>query len=369
MTMTVDAKDFPDLVIVEEGEGFLLKYMAAVAGIALLFWLLFLRSLPVIPLRSFGIPAGIHAGEVGSWLTMEGGDLTVMIFQWAQLGYISIEPNRRERVWFHKRMDMGNERSPFEVRIFRQLFGSNEMVEGTGSRYARLWHQVNNTVDGADQITTGGVGVRGVFRGIAVLASALSGAAMGQNMIEEGYWQLALMMALAMAGIIMGWKIQSAALCLHRRRKDALPVGILCAGLWIIGAIVCDSPLGGLFSVGIQILAGIFAAWGGKRTKSGWQVACQLMGLRHWLTGMKRNKVLEEMERNPDFFFELAPYALALGAESGFAKRFGRRIMPQCGYLEAGRSEKRTAQEWAYLMRQTAEKLDNGAKRIKQYRR
>ena len=369
MTMTVDAKDFPDLVIIEEGEGFLLKYMAAVAGIALLFWLLFLRSLPVIPLRSFGVPAGIHAGEVGSWLTMEGGDLTVMVFQWAQLGYLRIAPDKRDRVWLHKRMDMGNERSPLEVRMFRQLFGNNEMVEGTGSRYARLWHQVNATVDGAEQITTGGVGARGMFRGIAVLASALSGAAMGQNMIEEGYWQLALMMALAMAGIIMGWKIQSAAACLHLRRKNPLPVGLLCAGLWIIGAIVCGRPLGGLVSVAIQILAGIFAAWGGKRTKAGWQVACQLMGLRHWLTGMKHQQIQEELDRNPDFFFELAPYALALGAESGFAKRFGRRIMPQCGYITAGRAEKRTAQEWAFLMRQTAEKLDNGAKRIKQYRR
>ena len=369
MTMTVEAKDFPDLVIIDEGESVQLKYMAGVAILALLFWMVFLRSLPVIPLGGQGIPAGIHAGEVGSWLTMEGGDLTVMIFQWAQLGYLRIVPDKRDRVWLRKRMDMGNERSPFEVRIFRQLFGNNEMVEGTGSRFARLWHHVRGTVEDAEQITTGGVGARGVFRGIAVLASALSGAAMGQNMLEEGRWQLALMMALAIAGILMGWRIQSAAACLHLRRKNPLPGGILCAGLWIIGATFCDRPLGGLVSVGIQILAGIFAAWGGKRTRAGWQVACQLMGLRHWLTGMKRNKVNEEMERNPDFFFELAPYALALGAESGFAKRFGRRIMPQCGYLEAGRSEKRTAQEWAYLMRQTAEKLDNGAKRIKQYRR
>ena len=86
-------------------------------------------------------------------------------------------------------------------------------------------------------------------------------------------------------------------------------------------------------------------------------------GLRHYLTSIKHQTIQEELDRNPDYFFEMAPYALAMGAEDGFAKRFGRRIMPQCGYLEAGRSEKRTAREWAYLMRQTAEKLDNGAKR------
>ena len=370
MTMTVDAKDFPDLVIIDEGESIQLKYMAGVAILALLFWLVFLRSLPVIPLGGHGIPAGIHAGEVASWLTMEGGDLTVMIFQWAQLGYIRIVPDKRDRVWLHKRMDMGNERSPFEVRIFRQLFGSNEMVEGTGSRFARLWHHVRGTVEDAEQITTGGVGARGVFRGIAVLASALSGAAMGQNMLEDGgYWQLALMLGLAMVGSLMAWKIQSAMACLHRRRRDALPGGIICAILWLIGAVICGCPLAGLISVGIQLLAGIFSAWGGRRTFSGWQMACQLQGLRHYLTGARRHEIKKELEMDPDYFFEMAPYALAFGVENGFAKRFGRNIMPQCSYLDAGRSEKRNAREWAYLMRQTAEKLDNGAKRIRQYRK
>ena len=97
-------------------------------------------------------------------------------------------------------------------------------------------------------------------------------------------------------------------------------------------------------------------------------MACQLLGFGHYLTGIKRQQIQRELDWNPDYFFEMAPYALALGVENGFAKRFGRRIMPQCGYLDAGRSEKRTAQEWAYLMRQTAEKLDNGAKKMNQYR-
>lgn len=370
LTTYVSAEGFPELVIVEEEENMYLYIMGGVAAFALLFWLLFLRSLPVVPLRTNTAPAGIHAGEVASRLTMEGADLTMMIFQWAQLGYIHIAPDKRERVWLQKRMEMGNERSPFEVKVFQQLFGRNQMVEGTGSRFARLWHQVDSTLDNAEQITPGGIGARIVFRGIAVLASTIAGAAMGQNMLEDGgYWQLALMLGLAMVGSLMAWKIQSAMACLHRRRRDALPGGIICAILWLIGAVICGCPLAGLISVGIQLLAGIFSAWGGRRTFSGWQMACQLQGLRHYLTGARRHEIKKELEMNPDYFFEMAPYALAFGVENGFAKRFGRNIMPQCSYLDAGRSEKRNAREWAYLMRQTAEKLDNGAKRIRQYRK
>ena len=364
LTMTVDKAQFKDLVIVEGEDMTHLYYMIAAAVAALVFWVVFLRSLPVVPWRTYGVPAGIHAGEVASRLTMEGADLTMMVFQWAQLGYIRISPDRRDRVWLHKRMEMGNERTPFEVHTFRQLFGQNEMVDGTGSRYARLSLQVRGTLDCADQITLGGLGGRVVFRGIAVLACTLCGAAMGQNTGLTGYWQIAAMMALAMAGSVVGWKIQSGTASLHLRSRDALRSALLCAGLWILAAMIFGRTRAGLVSVGIQAVAGVFAAWGGRRTRSGWQTACQLLGLRHYLTGMKRYQVQYELDRNPDFFFEMAPYALAFGAEDGFAKRFGRRIMPQCGYLDAGRSEKRTAREWAYLMRQTAEKLDRGAKRL-----
>ena len=370
VTMSVDGEAFPELVIVEENENEHLIYMGYTAAAALVFWILFLPSLPVLPLRTKTAPAGIHAGEVASRMTMDGADLTMMVFQWAQLGYIHISPDKRDRVWLHKRMEMGNERSPFEVKTFRQLFGRNRMVDGTGSRYARLWRQVNAVIDDAPQITRGGLAARYVFRGIAVLASALAGAAMGQNMIEEGtYWQLALMMGLAIVGSLMAWKIQAGAVCIYKRCRDALPGGIVCAVLWLIASLICGDFRAGLLSVAIQFAAGMFAAWGGRRAKGGWQMACQILGLRHYLTGAKRREIHAALEMNPDYFFEMAPYALAFGVEDAFAGRFGRAIMPPCGYLDAGRDDKRTAREWAYLMRQTAEKLDRGAKRMSQYRK
>ena len=366
VTMDVDAEGFPELVILDENANTHLYIMSGVAALALVFWLIFLPSLPVWAWRTRNVPAGVHAGEVASWLAMEGGDLTMMVFHWAKLGYIHIAPDRRDRVWLHKRMEMGNERTPFEVRIFRQLFGRNQMVEGTGTRYARLWHQVHATIDRADQITRGGLGARVVFRAIAVVASTFAGAAMGQNFIEAGgYWELALMMGLAIAGTVMGWKIQSAAACLHLRRRDALPVGLVCCALWMIIAVAFQHPVAGGASVVVQILAGIFAAWGGRRTKVGRETACWIQGLRRYLVGAKSYEIRDELERDPDYFFEMAPYALAMGVEERFAKRFGRAIMPQCCYLDAGRSEKRNAQEWAYIMGQTARKLDDSAKQIR----
>ena len=369
MTMQVEQEAFPEVVIAEEGSYDHLIYIAVVAGAAWLFWLIFLPGLPVFSRRSVDAPPGIHAGEVSSRVNMEGADLTAMIFQWAQLGYIRISPDRWDKVWLHKRMEMGNERTPFEVRTFRRLFGQNQMVDGTGSRYARLWHHVNSTMDRGWQISRGGLWARGVFRAIAVPVSALAGAAMGQNLYPAGGpWQMALMCAMALVGCLTAWKIQAGAVCMYRRRQDAVPLAVVCSLVWILAGLLLDHPWAGLMSVGIQFLVGIFAAWGGRRPRESWELACRLLGLRRYLISARPNEIRDALEQNPDYFFEMAPFALAFGVEDAFARRFGRDIMPQCGYLDAPRSENRTAREWAYLMRQTAEKLDNGAKRINQYR-
>lgn len=370
LTMRVTQAQFPELVIIENEENLHLYAIAGLTGITWLFWLIFMPSLPVFGKRRNAPPAGVHAGSMGSWLTLEGGDLTMMVFQWAQLGYIRIVPDKRDRVWLHKRMEMGNERSAGEVKIFNQLFGRNRSVEGTGSRYGRLWHSVRGTVERREEIILGGTGARGIFRFLAMLVSMLAGAAMGSNFIpEEDPMQMALMVTLALVGGYTAWKIQAGTMKLHLRQRQAVPGCIICCLVWMAAGIVTDLPITALSSTLVQLLAGVFAAWGCRRTKSGRQIACKVLGLRHYLKGIKRDEVKEEMNKNPDYFFEMVPFAMAFGVENAFARRFGRRILPQCGYLEADRASKRTAREWAVLMRQTAAKLDGAARKANSYRK
>ena len=370
LTMTVTQEQFPDLVIIENEENLHLYAMAALTGIAWLFWLLFIPSLPVFGKRRSAPPAGVHAGSVGSWLTMEGGDLTMMVFQWAQLGYLRIVPDKRDRVWLHKRMEMGNERSAYEVKTFNLLFGRNRSVEGTGSRYGKLWHTVRGTIERREEITRGGLGARGVFRFLAMLVSMLAGAAMASNFIpEEGPMQVTLMVTLALVGGYTAWKIQAGPMKLHLRQREALPGCLVYSLLWIAVSIVAGRPIAGLASTLVQLLAGVFTAWSGRRTKSGRLTAVKVLGLRHYLSGIKRDEVKDALNNNPDYFFEMVPYAMAFGVENAFARRFGRRILPQCGYLEADRASKRTAREWAVLMRQTAAKLDAAGKKANTYRK
>ena len=125
-----------------------IRYMLIAGGIALLYWLNFLRCLPLIRTRRTTPPEGMTAGEVGTRLNLAGADLTMMVLSWAQLGYILIHLDDNGRVMLHKRMDMGNERSNYEVKIFKSLFGSRRVIDGTGYQYARLCRKVAASVPG-----------------------------------------------------------------------------------------------------------------------------------------------------------------------------------------------------------------------------
>ena len=369
MEMVVTQDQFPDLVIVEEQAHLHLLVMLGIAAGALLFWMIFLRSLPVFGIRRTMPPVGIHAGELGSYLTMEGGDLTMLVFHWAQLGYIRISPDKRGRVWLHKRMDMGNERSDFEMKIFHRLFGKNSSVDATGSRYGRLWDSVRQDMNNAALITTGGRNARGFFRFLAMLVSTAAGVAMGMNLELESYWAYAAIGGLALLGCFTGWKIQAGTMKLHLRHRQAVPMCIACCIVWICVGILTERAPAALISVAFQLLAGLFTAWSGRRTKGGRRMACKIMGLRHYLKGIKREEVKEALERDPDFFFQMAPFAMALGVDYAFAGRFGSRLLPPCSYMDADRSLRRNAHGWAYLMRITAEKMDNAGRNAKQYRK
>ena len=106
-----------------------IQYIIAFAVLALLYWILTLRTWPVFRMQTTTPPEGITAGELGCRLTLSGGDLTMMVFSWAQLGYLYIALDDRGRVLLHKRMDMGNERSKFENSIYKMLFSNRSTVD------------------------------------------------------------------------------------------------------------------------------------------------------------------------------------------------------------------------------------------------
>ncbi len=320
------------------------------AGLAMVYFFLTLMPKFYRHGRSYTPPEGITAGEVGCCLTGSGTDLSMMVLSWAQLGYLQLEMDKRGRVLLHKRMEMGNERSYHEGRIFQILFGRRDTVDATATHYTRIYRKVAGRSPLQSQLYTPRSGDTRIFMGLCCLAGLCGGIQLGASSV---IW----MILLGLAALVLSFGIQSGCKCIPLRSKLPLLVAIGCGCVWILLGVMLDD-LGRVIPMVIfQFLAGIFAAYGGKRSQLGQRVLTQLLGLRHHMLHTGSFELQQLQVKNPDYFYELIPYALAMGIDRQFARRFDHRHpLPECLWLRG--APPMTAIKCAARLRRIADVLD-----------
>jgi len=364
LVMQVPEDMFPGkLYIAREGNPEIVP-MSICAALALLYWIIFMRTLPVFR-RERSLPIeGLTAGDLGSRLTAAGVDLTMMVFTWAQLGYLRIRVDRKGRVILEKRMDMGNERTDFEIKTFRSLFSRSDYADATGGQYARLCRYVSETISGVKEMYTKRAGNTAIFRILGCGISIFCGICFAMNIGKSDIIHTMLSIIFGILGAVTAWGIQGGMYKIHVRGKIPLYVGGVCGLFWIGLGIVSGQWVMALIVVAGQYLIGLLAAYGGRRSDLGMYNASQILGLRHFLRKLDANKLERLLENNPDYFFDMLPLAIALGVDTKFAKAFGNMRMPECHYLLVSRNDKRTAAEWALIVRKIADRMDKRQRRL-----
>ena len=152
------------------------------------------------------------------------------------------------------------------------------------------------------------------------------------------------MAVLGIVGLQLCWFIQSGMDCLHLRGKASLKLGLVSAALLLTAAFLCSSPAYGLGAVAWNLLAGLLAAYGGRRNENTARIATEFRGLRRHMRKAGRNELQRILSSNRNYYFELAPYALVLGLDKPFAAKFGNARLPACTWLVSKHST-RTAPE------------------------
>ena len=363
MTLVVDGALFPDAMVEKalfsgwDGAALVL------AALAVLYYLLTL--LPGFPRRSrcYCAPDGISAGEVGTCLTGCGTDLTMLVMSWAQAGYIRMELDLKGKVLLHKRMEMGNERSQFEINCFRSLFGSRLTVDGTGYHYAKLCRKLQGKSPLRPQLFLPRSGNPRIFTMLCCAAAGCSGVSLAVFMVESAAGQVLLGMLFAILCTGAGFVIQRCGKYLPLRDKGPLLLALLCGGLWLLVGYLSGGSMV-LPMVVFQFLSGFAAAFGGRRSELGKRSLSQLRGLRRYMLRCDSYELQRLLQANPNYFYELAPYALAMGVERKFAKRFGKVRLPDCSFLVTPLQVDMTPVKWMERLRQAADALNQRQKKL-----
>lgn len=319
--------------------------------LAFAYWILFLRNLPTWPRRRPQAPEGYTAGELGGLLHLQGGDLNMMVFTWARLGYLQIRMAPNGKVTLHRQMDMGNERSAFEQRCFKQVFGRRDTVDTSTYRYGAIYQYVGKLTPNLSSMVQAKSGNLLVFRALAAVAGMFCGVSVAIGLSAGAALQWFLVIVFGALALLSCWHIQLWATHLFTADRRPLWLALGLCALWL-GL----SAAAGLFSTGIamviwQLLIGILVALGGRRTLAGRQAMGETIGLRRYLKTVPRDQLQQICQSNPDYFHQMMPYAMALGIDKRFAKQFGKLPIGQCPYIFTGVDSTMRATQWRELMR------------------
>ena len=351
MSLLVSEEMFPQKRITPPNFQTVNTLTAVFLVLALVYWIFFLRNLPTFPTTRPTPPEGYNAGELTGLLHLQGGNLNLMVFSWAQLGYLSIHLERNGRVCLYRQMDMGNERSGFEQRCFQQLFGRRNTVDASTARYGEIYTRIQKTKPNLAALAHPKSGNLSVFHGLAAIGGMFYGVSIAIGLSSGAVLQWLLVLVLGALSFVSSWYIQRWAVNLLTpdRRPVWLALG-LCGGWLGLSAIAGLLPMGfGL--VLTQIFAGLLASLGGRRTLAGRQAMGEALGLRRYLRNVSPEQLRQICQANPEYYHQMAPYALALGVDKAFAKQFGKLPIPQCPYIFTGTDSTLRATQWCSLMR------------------
>lgn len=358
MLLPVSTEMFPREPVRQQTIGTMEIIMIVLGALALVYWVLFLRCAPFWGRRSATPPHGFTAGEIPCALSGSGGDLTMMVFSWAQLGYILIQLQSNGRVILHKRMEMGNERDPYEVRVFKSLFSKRNYVDGTGVQYANLCRKVANTPGDVRDLYRKSTGEPKIFRALCAGIGVFGGISLANAIVGDAALGFFLVFVLAVLGGASAWLIQGWCKGLHLRNRLHLFAALGLCGVWLLIGLAAGNVTVAACAMGAQLLGGLLWAYGGRRTFTGRQMANQILGFRRYLRKLTPKDIQQLLRTDPDYFFTMAPYALMFGVSRHFAKVFGGRKLPSCHYLTTGRDGPRTAADWMLLMHKAVSTLD-----------
>ena len=325
--------------------------MGICAALALIYWMLTMRCLPRFGVRRPTVPEGICAGQMGAYLIRRTAELPLMVLQWAQLGYLIIHMDENGRVFLHKKMDMGNERSTFELRCFRDLFGRKQMMDVSSRRFQAVCEKCAAMSRRQSNGYRNPKGTAKLFRLLSALVGMFAGVAMGDSIATNHYWRPILMGSIGAVCVLLCWILQEGMGSMHLRGKASLKLSAVVGALLLIGGAFCGCTGYAVGALLFNLLAGLMAFYGGRRTDNGIRIYTEILGLRRHMRRAGKKELQRILSSNRNYYFELAPYALAFGIDKAFAERFGNARLPACTWLVSG-IDSRTAPDWYRQLRE-----------------
>lgn len=331
--------------------------VAVLALLAVGYWYIFLRNPSLsVPLRPLP-PDGAGAGELPMLSGRGDAELALQVMQWACLGYLTVHRAGRERIVLRQHMTMGTERRRREQAFFAQLFARNSICDGEGVRFGHLAQRYAQGTRSAWQRrlyakSSGSPLILQVLAALAAGAAMLGAASEGLMPSSARAWLLVLLTVGGIVGGILAQEGFTAAARLQRKLiLLAVPAAMLAAG-WLWGGFL---PV--LLAVALQAFAALATLRGGRRSAAGRENLAQILGFQRYLQHVNANQLRSQLQRDSQYFYQMLPFAEAVGQGKTFAAKFGRTPMEPCAWFACAKPPA-TAADFYQLFHDTLHRME-----------
>lgn len=305
-------------------------------ALALLYWLVFLRNLPILPKRQAMPPEGGNAGEIPYVLTDRKPDLALMVIQWASLGYLTLTRTKRGNIYLTRQIDMDTERKRFEVEIFDTLFARDEHCDLRSAEYlkARRLCGERTREFWRDRVYDPKAGAPWILRLLALGAGLALCLACFDLWVASKSWRWFLIVPMTLLGGLACMAVQElGGFLLRRHSLRTAFLGLLSAALLLILGRKGGLSALSLLNLALQLAVGLLLRCGGRRTTEGAALAAELLGYRRWLLSASAEQLQSNLAADPQYFYRVLPFADALCAGRMVAATLDRFRMEECGWL------------------------------------
>lgn len=332
--------------------------MLLVLLLLMVYWRLRLRTPRLEVSPRLLTPGGLLACQLSQMLDGGTCDVAVLVLEWANLGYLTIQSSKKGYVILTRMIPMGNERSKAEQRLFTRIFATGNRVAATPGRFsaaaARFRAASRRSLNRVIFDRKGG---NVVFLQIPCrILLAIGTGYIAYSLLPDGSAFLFLAVLIGIVGFLYSIYLHDAlAKWVSLRRFSPRTLGLLLVALLIL-------ILGLMSGAFLEAATGLFAccfsaiatASGPRRSQRGRDLLMQTRGLKLFYRKVSWQQLQVITGRNDRFFQAQYPKAAALGVDKAFAARFERLPTPRPEWLPGGSGKTTSA---AALQRRLADIL------------
>ena len=360
MTLTLDKAYFSGaytaLSFSWVGMAFILLFLALAFG----YWFSSLRSAPVRVASRMLPPDAALPCDMPFLLAGGPIQFNMLVCHWASLGYLTIFCGKNARVALRRRVDMGNERRPAEVKLFQMLFSQGDVCEGASLLYKRTAEKADEVLRRywTKRLYQKNSGNPLIMRALGVLAGALAAAEAASPLFPAGFVRWLLLVVIFVLGGVLFGVVQYAPSAYYQGKRPVVALAAVCALALLMLAQLGEGLLAVLLVVACEVLIGVLTLHGGKRTAFGDEIVAQALGYRKFLRRVTQSQLQSRLAQDSQYFYRILPYAEAMGLAGNLARTLGSTELEQCDWYQESKPLPRTAAGFYASLREALALLD-----------